>query len=345
MIIKFAPLLFLFVFSQVNAQQYHFEADKLPQDMSCRAVDAWNDQIFWVGGDQFRVAHTYDGGRTWKVDTLIPPGEYEQPLQYRAIELLDDSTVLVLSAGSPGVLWKTNDAGQHWRIVWQEDHPGMFMDAIAFNEQGFGWMFGDPFDGAFAIFRSIDRGENWNRIEPSLLPQAKDGEGGFAASDQLIAFNGPCTFIATSGENNRILRTRDQGESWDWVSSPISKKGPMAGPMAIGFKDEKTGFMVGGNWEKPNDNTQSMARTFDGGATWVNFMPSDNPGHRSSLAFLPGGNDEYNMIVAGRKGVDLFFNGTWTPVSELAYYTIIPIPGSSKYLLTGPGIWALLTWN
>lgn len=338
-------LFFTFTLFSLQGQEFHFDVQELPDQMSVRAIEAWNDQVFWMGGDHFRVASSYDGGRTWKIDTLIPPGVITEPLQYRSIELLDDSTVLVLSAGSPGVLWKTSDAGQNWKIVWHEDHPGVFMDAIAFNQDGFGWMFGDPFDGAFAIYRSINRGEEWIRIDADLLPKPLETEGGFAASDQLIAFNGLCVFVATGGPKNRILRSCDQGKSWDWVASPLTKKGIMTGGMGITFKDESTGFIVGGDWEKPEDNTQSIGRTFDGGSTWVNFMPSNNPGHRTSIAFLPGGKEENNLLLAGRKGVDMLYRGKWERISDLGFYSVIPIPGSKKYLLSGAGIWAVLSWK
>lgn len=311
--------------------------------MSCRAVDAWNTDIYWMGGDDFRVASTYDGGRTWRVDTLVPPGEIPEPLQYRSIEMLDDSTVLVLSAGAPGVMWRTEDAGQSWTIVWREDHPNIFMDALRFSDEGYGWMFGDPFDGAFAIYRSLDRGKTWSRIDPEVLPEPLSGEAGFAASDQLIGFAKGCTFIATGGENNRILKTCDHGSTWETLATPMPKGSSMVGPMGMVLTDS-VGFLVGGDWEHPEANTQSMSRTFDGGQTWVNFMPSSNPGHRTGVALLPAVGSEPNLIVAGRMGVDILFEGEWSSVTERGFYTVVPIPGSRRYLLTGKGIWAVLEW-
>ncbi len=325
------------------AQQFHFELDRLPQDMSCRAAEAWNASTFWLGGDDFRVASTYDGGRTWSVDTLIPPGDIAEPLQYRAIEMLDDSTILVLSAGSPGVLWCTEDAGQSWNIVWREDSELVFMDALRFSPEGYGWMFGDPFDGAFAIYRSLDRGLTWSRIDAELLPEPLEGEAGFAASDQLIGFAKNCTYIATGGKSNRILRTCDHGSSWDAIATPMPKGSAMMGPMGMALTDS-VGFMVGGDWEHPELNTQSMARTYDGGQTWVNFMPSSNPGHRTGIVLLPAAGREPSILVVGRKGADVLIEGEWSSITERGFYTVVPVPGTRRYLMAGKGIWALLDW-
>lgn len=338
-----AVLVSLFLALTLSAQEFHFELDRLPQDMTVRAVEAWNADVFWMGGDEFRVASTYDGGRTWRVDTLVPPGEIAEPLQYRSIEMLDDSTVLALSAGSPAVLWRTEDAGQNWSIAWREDDPKAFMDALRFSSKGYGWMFGDAFDGVLAIYRSIDRGASWSRIDPELLPAALSGEGGFAASDQLIAFGKGCTYFATGGINNRLIRTCDQGVSWDAVSTPMPQGLEMGGPMGLTLTDS-VGFMVGGNWAEPEANIQSMARTYDGGETWVNFMPSSNPGHRTGVVMHRAVGTNPALIVAGRSGVDILFDGEWSSVTERGFYTVVPVPGTSRYLLTGKGIWAVLEW-
>ena len=117
----------------------------------------------------------------------------------------------------------------------------------------------------------------------------------------------------------------------------------MMGPMGMVLTDS-VGFLVGGDWEYPEANTQSMARTYDGGQTWVNFMPSGNPGHRTGVVVLPAVGSESFILVVGRKGVDVLFEGEWSSISERGFYTVVPVPGTRSYLMTGNGIWALLEW-
>jgi photosystem II stability/assembly factor-like uncharacterized protein len=67
--------------------------------------------------------------------------------------------------------------------------------------------------------------------------------------------------------------------------------------------DAKNGVIVGGNYEKPNDITDNLAFTSDGGKTWK--LGKGLNGYRSGVAYI----DRNTLIAVGASGSDLTTDG------------------------------------
>ncbi len=66
-------------------------------------------------------------------------------------------------------------------------------------------------------------------------------------------------------------------------------------------------MLVGGNYEKPDETTNNLALTSDGGVSWI--LGKGLSGYRSGVAFI----DRKTIIAVGSSGSDLSINAgkTW----------------------------------
>ena len=263
-----------------------------------RGVAAVSGQVVWASGTGGVVLRSVDAGGTFS------SGVVAKGLDLRSLVAFDERRALVLSAGTPARLLRTEDGGGSWREVFHDERPGIFFDSLAFAEdQRHGLAVGDPIDGRFVLLASEDAGESWRLREG---PQALPGEGAFAASNSCLALRGGTVWLATSA---RVLRSRDSGMSWEAlpISPPVTSAS--SGFFSLTFRDARHGAVTGGDYQEP-DAEGFLATTDDGGTTWTMRKPP--PGYRSSVAFAGEA-----LLVAGTSGADVSSDGgaSWTTVA------------------------------
>jgi photosystem II stability/assembly factor-like uncharacterized protein len=80
----------------------------------------------------------------------------------------------------------------------------------------------------------------------------------------------------------------------------------------------KNGVIVGGNYEKPNEITNNLAFTSDGGATWT--LGKGLNGYRSGVAHI----DKKTIIAVGSSGSDISNDGgkTWRNLDKEIYNSV-----------------------
>ena len=154
--------------------------------VSLRGLSVVSDKIVWVSGSGGTVGRSIDGGATWSWNVV--PG-YEKR-DFRDIEAFDEKTAIIMAIAEPAQLLKTVDGGQTWRIVYENDTPGMFLDAMEFFDAKTGIAVGDPIDGRIFVTRTTDSGNTWQDIPSDQLPKADSGEGCFASSGTNIRILG-----------------------------------------------------------------------------------------------------------------------------------------------------------
>ena len=235
-----------------------------------------------------------------------------------------------LSIESPARLYKIkNDEKQ---LVYQENHPKAFYDALDFWNDQEGIAIGDPTEACLSVIITRDGGNSWSKIPCENLPKAKEGEAAFAASDTNIAIVGEHTWVATGGKSSRILYSPDKGETWQAFETPIIQGTETTGMYSIDFYDAKLGFAIGGDYTKPEANVANKIRTSDGGKTWRVVASGANPGYRSCVQYVPESNGK-KLVAVGFNGIDVSNDAgeTWKHVSDDSFYTIRFVNDSIAY--------------
>lgn len=287
---------------------------------SIRAIEAIDDQTCWFAGSKGLYGYTANGGDTWIIDSLIHPEH--GALHFRSIAVTDDA-VHILSIASPALLYRSTDMGDNWELVYEEHDSLAFYDAMAFWDEKNGIAMGDPTGDCLSIILTKDGGESWNKIPCDQLPPAADGEAAFAASNGNIALSGSNAWVVSGGKKSRVFHSPDYGKSWKVYDTPITQGGAMTGIFACDFFDTQTGMIIGGDWEKMENNSDNKAITKDGGQTWHLIANGANPGYQSCVQYLSESSSNPIMSV-GIPGISLSNDGgqSWDQLSDEGFYTL-----------------------
>ena len=197
---------------------------------------------------------------------------------------------------------------------------------------------GDPVGGCISLIKTEDGGLSWNKLSCDQIPEAREGEAAFAASNSNIDAENDHIWIGTGGGAARIFHSADRGKSWNTFETPISQGGTMTGIFSIDFYDENRGLIFGGDWEDKTNSSGNAARTNDGGKSWELISENWGPGYRSCIQFFPGGGGKSVMAV-GIPGIayspDL--GDHWQLISDEDYYTLRFAPAGNVAWLAGNG--------
>jgi photosystem II stability/assembly factor-like uncharacterized protein len=298
---------------------------------SFRGLSAVNDKIVWVSGSGGTVGESLDGGKNWSWMTV--PG-YEKR-DFRDIEAFDANTAILMAVDTPADILKTVDGGKTWKLVYENNTPGMFLDAMEFWDANSGIVVGDPIEGRFFLSQSFDGGNSWHDIPPRALPKADSGEGCFASSGTNIrnlkqrkacfVSGGPSSrlFLADTAINLPILHGKNStGANSVAVKDPSGKKG---GQHLI---------VVGGDYAKDTLREKNCFLTNDGGKTWI--APTTPPhGYRSCVEYI-GGNW---VLCCGTSGVDISYdNGmNWVLLTTTGFHVCRLAKKGNAVFLAGSG--------
>jgi len=280
---------------------------------SFRGLSVVDQNVVWASGTGGTVIKTTDGGKTWKIMTV--PGA--EKLDFRDIEAFDSKTAWILSIGNgdSSRIYRTDDGGNTWKLEFKNLDPKAFYDAMACWDSGVCIAMSDPVDGEFRL-RSVTRvppgNASWNPVV-GTMPPAKDGEAAFAGSGTCIITQGEMNaFLVSGGNAARVFRSENRGRSWTAFDTPIIHGTSGSGIFSIAMHDAKNGVIVGGNYEKPNEISNNIAFTKDGGKTWS--LASGLSGYRSGVAYI----DRKTIIAVGTNGTDISADGgkTWKKAGD-----------------------------
>lgn len=321
------------VTDSLGNKEYNIETS-LVFTSSVRALDVVNDSTIAFSGYGGLIGVTLTAGDNWdttriSVDDITPA--------FRACAIVGDDLVIA-STESPGLILKgpIYDLAK-MEVKYRDDNPTVFLDAMAFSNDGYGVVMGDPTDGCLTIIVSNDKGEVWKRVPCDRVPDIIDGEAAFAASNGNISIIGGQTWIATGGKASRVFHSDNRGRSWEAHSTPLLQGGSMTGAFAVSFISDKEGLLIGGDWENKQNNNGNIAHSIDGGKTWQLVSEGTGPGYRSSIIWRPGHDGE--CVAIGSEGIDLSKNSgsSWTNISEQGFYTGRFSPDGKVLWLAGHG--------
>lgn len=318
-IIIFFNLAFMFSCAR-DYQTRNFETvtiEEIKMDSSSiRAIDVLKDSTLIYATSDGYIGIQLPTNENFKerivFDTLIP--------HFRAIAT-NSKNIFALNIGNPALLYKYKDGLS--KLVYKEEHPNVFYDAIAFFDEQNGIAIGDPTSNCLSIIVTNDGGNTWNKISCDSLPNTKEGEAAFAASNGNIAIVGKNAWIVTGGIKARVFYTPDMGRTWRVYNTPIIQGNKMTGIYSVDFFDEKNGIIFGGDWNDKENNSANKAITTDGGKTWLLIADGKEPGYKSSVQYVPNTQGK-ELFAVGSTGIS-FSNDSgrsWKKVNDGSYYTI-----------------------
>lgn len=282
-------LLFLFILNVVKGQSIKMLDSSRTE--SFRGLSVVSNKVVWVSGSAGTVGRSIDAGETW--EWLKVKGF--ETIDFRDIEAFDDKTAVIMGVGAPAYILRTTDGGKNWQTVYENKDSLMFLDAMEFWNINSGIVLGDPIDGRIFIARTFDGGKTWQPLPFQYRPLAAKGEACFASSgSNIVKLTKKEAIFVTGGlESNVFIRDKK-------IKLPIIQGTESTGANAIAVKNKKTFMVVGGDFNKKNDNTLNAFITHDAG---VNFKaPATGPdGYRSSVLYA----GKNTWMTTGLNGVDI----------------------------------------
>lgn len=303
-----------------SSGDYAWQLTPTGSTASSRGLSAVSERVAWVTSDAGTVLRTTDRGATWQ--SVGPPG-ISGLLLVRDVEAFDEDTAVILSLGfTPDAfrIYRTEDGGQTWTLVFQNTEPTAFYDCMAFFDQHRGLALSDPIDGRFRILGTSDGGRTWQIVNADM-PPALPTEFAFAASGQcLTTAGGRDAWFGTGGDAiARVFHSDDQGRTWTVADTPIRSNGS-TGISALAFRDPLHGIAAGGDFTPgATASPDALAFTNDGGTTW-RLNPNAPDELRSGAHWVTG----RDAIIVGPGDSDVSTDGgrTWRAFDEGSFHTV-----------------------
>ena len=282
-----------------------------------RGLSVVNEKVIWASGTGGTVIKTVDGGAIWNIMTV--PGA--EKLDFRDIEAFDANSAYLLSIGNgeSSRIYKTSDGGATWKLQFTNTDAKAFFDAIACWDRNNCIAMSDPVDEHFLLISTSNGGDSWQTMSSKQSPVVKYGETAFAASGTCLITQGKSNaFIVSGGASARVLRSQDRGLTWSDVNPTFISGTSGSGIFSIAMFDSKKGVIVGGNYEKPQQNKLNIAFTRDGGASWTSGKGLG--GYRSGVAYV----DKETIIAVGSSGSDISIDDgkTWSNLDSDNYNSV-----------------------
>jgi len=331
----------LIFFSVISSLAFTQEIEILStgNKTSLRGLSVVNDKIAWVSGNHGAVGRTIDSGKTWT--WLKVPGFEKR--DFRDIEAFDAVTAIIMAIDTPAIILKTIDGGGHWKKVYENNTPGMFLDAMEFWNPQSGIVLGDPINGRFFIAHTFDEGKTWHPTSFDKLPAADSGEACFASSGTNIRGLNLAEACFVSGglrsrffwKGNPVELPLLQGAN-SYGANSIAVRNPKKRKSSVNF------IVVGGDFTHDSVATKNCALTNDGGKTWI--LPAVSPhGYRSCVEYI----SDTRLISCGTSGIDVSSDGgmNWQLISRESFHVCRKAKEGKAVFLAGNGRIARLVWK
>ncbi len=294
---------------------------------SIRGLSVVSNQIVWVSGSNGTVGLTLDGGKTfnWKKVKGFDSTDF------RDIEAFSSTSAIIMGIGEPAYILKTIDAGDTWKVVYENKTKGMFLDAMEFWNEQSGIVIGDPIDGKFFFSRTFDEGNTWTDLPTLKIPTAFEGEACFASSGTNIRSFGKDQAAFISGGKKSRLFIKDRQ-----IDLPIIQGEESTGANSFAVnKKQKRIIVVGGDFTKKDNTIRNCVISTNEGKSF--FEPTHPPtGYRSCIEFIK----KKQWITCGLNGVDFSTDDgmNWKKISEEGFHVCRKAKtGNAVYLAGGNG--------
>lgn len=185
------------------------------------------------------------------------------------------------------------------------------------------------YHGMQYLFRSMDKGESWERISPDLSHNDPDkfGKLPFAIPHQTLTdiSESPFEFgfIYVGTDDGRVHVTKNGGESWTEITSGLPFNKHVS--RIVASKYEKNTVYLTLNGRRDDDFNDYIYKSIDSGQTWTDISGN-----------IPGG--PVNVIREDPKKENVLYVGT-----DLGVY--VTVDGGQQWYVLANGIPNCLVWD
>jgi photosystem II stability/assembly factor-like uncharacterized protein len=238
----------------------------LPEDSGLKLAATWHVEpgtgdharTLWLGGDPGVLFRSDDGGGTWQVNKGIlehPTREQWQPgaggLCCHSIQVANGSLYVGISAAGA---FRSDDDGESWTPinsnVAADFHPDTYPEVgqcvhkllVHTGRDGRLWQ-----QNHCGVYRSDDRGESWERLDPNGLPSSFGFPLALDRDDPDVAYVIPeesAENRVTSNGRLGVYRTGDGGTTWELWADGLPEHA-WAAVMREGFSSDASGVYFG----------------------------------------------------------------------------------------------------
>ena len=205
-------------------------------------------------------------------------------------------------------------AGETWKQLYKNESKEAFIDGIDFWNEKEGIIYGDPIQKRMLMLRTLDGGNTWKELPGKNRPLLQEGEASFAASGTGIrCFEKEKVIIATGGFVSRLWVSEDKGMTWAAINTPILQGESTTGIFSFAHPNDKTFYIVGGDYKADSLSTKHVFYSLDGGKHWA--MPAiPTRGYRECVEYIK----RNKLISVGPKGIDYSSDDgiTWAAFSD-----------------------------
>lgn len=322
------------VCQQVKSQFSIELVDSSRNEVSFRGLSVVTDKVVWVSGSKGTVGLSKDGGKNWKWMQI--PG-FEKS-DFRDIEGFDKNTAIIMASGTPAVILKTTDGGENWKVVFRDNRPEMFLDAMDFWDEKRGMLVGDPINGRFVLLETTNGGDGWRVLDSTLCPEAHDSEAVFAASGtSLVCFDKNKIAFVSGGKTSRLFKCKLPFFNWQTTPTNQMHGASSQGCFSVAYCKWLTGGsleLTGGDYLKPDSVSEFQVVSMQlnlRGFSISNPAYSSIGGYRSCIAQM----GKRYLIATGTNGTDILLNGRWRCISRTGFNVVCKAKNGKAVFLAG----------
>jgi PKD repeat protein len=246
------------------------------------------------------------------------------------------------AAGQTGGIWITNNGGNTWtrQNTATFNNAASFTNTVHFWGQDTGLCMGDPINGEFEIYTTVNGGSNWTIVPGANIPNPQTNEFGYVRQMEVV---GTHVWFGTS--TGRIYYSANRGLNWSVYTSPVADFGGAVttGVSAnLSFSSPVNGMIV--------NQAGSVWVTNNGGSTWTPVTTTGSV-FTSGLCLIEGTNIAFTTGAAtGAAGSSYSTNGgqTWNLIDtqqHLYVDFINPSVGWSGWFNTSATQNGMWKWN
>ena len=326
-------IILLFVSAPTLSAQKILFVDSSQSNVSFRGLSVVNNNVLWVSGSNGTIGKSIDGGYSF---AWIHPKGFEKR-DFRDIEAFDANTAVAMAVGNPAIIIKTTDGGHNWKVVYERNLPGMFLDAMCFKNDKRGICVGDPINLRFWLIETNDGGDSWQEIPPPFRPTADSGEACFASSGTNIQFVEDPRFEYGFVSGGSISKLYMMGNGRDKPNSKmvldINHELESTGANSWAVKGKKY-VVLGGDFKDYKMEMFNSTYSMDGGKRWQSpgYPPA---GYKSCVIWK----DDKNLIATGLTGTDISLKGPkdWKNFSDIQFHVVQKAKRGTSIFLAGGG--------